>query len=175
MAWVVFLRAVNVGGSKSFKPSELPDRLDGLAATSIGAAGTFVVHGGDGAQDVQAAIQDALPFETEIMVRPGAELQALLAQDPFGEEGQGGDVKRYLTVLSRRPGAAVELPVDKPAEGPWQTRVVDLDGAYAFTVRRPEVPGRYYPNQVVEGLLGIPCTTRSWSTVERIGRSLGDG
>lgn len=40
MAWVVFLRGVNVGGRKRYKPSRLADDLDDLEVTNIGAAGT---------------------------------------------------------------------------------------------------------------------------------------
>lgn len=47
MASIVFLRAVNVGGHKSFRPSALAAQVAALDVVSIGAAGTFVVRARD--------------------------------------------------------------------------------------------------------------------------------
>ena len=44
MALVVFLRGVNVGGHRTFRPTVLAKQLKHLGAVNIGAAGTFVVH-----------------------------------------------------------------------------------------------------------------------------------
>ena len=43
MALVVFLKGVNVGGHKTFRPSVMARELQ-LDAVSIGAAGTFVIR-----------------------------------------------------------------------------------------------------------------------------------
>ena len=44
MALVVFLRGVNVGGHRRFRPSALAAELKHLGAVNIGAAGTFVIR-----------------------------------------------------------------------------------------------------------------------------------
>jgi len=44
MALIVFLRAVNVGGHKTFRPSLLAKELSGYDVVNVGAAGTFVVR-----------------------------------------------------------------------------------------------------------------------------------
>ena len=44
MAFVVFLRAVNVGGHQTFRPSVLAKELSEYDVVNIGAAGTFVVR-----------------------------------------------------------------------------------------------------------------------------------
>jgi len=43
VALVVFLRGVNVGGHRTFRPSVLARELEHLDAVNIGAAGTFGV------------------------------------------------------------------------------------------------------------------------------------
>ena len=53
MALVVFLRGVNVGGHRTFRPTTLTKQLKHLDAVNIGAAGTFVI--GDPAQTVAIA------------------------------------------------------------------------------------------------------------------------
>ena len=44
MSLVVFLRGVNVGGHKRFRPAALAKELVHLDAVNIGAAGTFVIR-----------------------------------------------------------------------------------------------------------------------------------
>ena len=44
MALVVFLRGVNVGGHRTFRPSLLAQELKQYDVVNVGAAGTFVVR-----------------------------------------------------------------------------------------------------------------------------------
>ncbi len=41
---VVFLRGVNVGGHRTFRPSRLAQKLRDFDVVNVGAAGTFVVR-----------------------------------------------------------------------------------------------------------------------------------
>lgn len=44
MALVVFLRGVNVGGHRTFRPRDLARKLRDYDVVNVGAAGTFVVR-----------------------------------------------------------------------------------------------------------------------------------
>jgi hypothetical protein len=44
MALVVFLRGVNVGGHRTFRPSILAQQLKRYDVVNVGAAGTFVIR-----------------------------------------------------------------------------------------------------------------------------------
>ena len=44
MALVVFMRGVNVGGHKTFRPSILAQQLKHYDAVNVGAAGTLVIR-----------------------------------------------------------------------------------------------------------------------------------
>lgn len=61
MARVVFLRGVNVGGHRSFRPTPLALALKHLGAVNIGAAGTLVIRGTTNAR-IRAEIAGVLPF-----------------------------------------------------------------------------------------------------------------
>ena len=62
MALVVFLRGVNVGGHRTFRPSQLVKELADFDVVNIGAAGTFVVRKpGSQAKPQVAPTQVALP------------------------------------------------------------------------------------------------------------------
>ena len=165
MALVVFLRGVNVGGHKKFKPSELVGALADLDLENIGAAGTFVVRGSANAKDVRERIARSLPFEAEMMVCPAREIVELVRSEPFGRLAAG--VKPFVSVLSEPLRTRPRLPLERPAGKPWEVRVIKVTGRYVLSLCRPGRAG-VYPNEVVERDLGATATTRAWSTIVTI-------
>jgi uncharacterized protein (DUF1697 family) len=167
---VVFLRGVNVGGNKTFRPAEL---ARALGAVNLGAAGTFVLHGGGAAATVRRAILDALEFEAEVIVCPGADVVELARRAEKDPPPYGKDLKTMVSVLAGTPKAPPRLPVEVPpgAES-WQVRVTSVSGPFVTSLwRRRE--GRFiYPNEVVEKLFGIPATTRGWNTIGAIRKAV---
>ena len=163
MALVVFLRAVNLG-RRTLRTKELATRL-GLE--NVGAAGTFVAPGRSDPDALAQEVRENLPFETEVMVRTGAEIQALLARDPMGEAEQAG-LQRFATVLARA-ARGPRLPLETPEGAEWQVRVVEAKGHLVLSLRCPRGPRDVYPNAVVERSFGVPATTRGWATLEAVG------
>jgi uncharacterized protein (DUF1697 family) len=163
---VVFLRGVNVGGARTFRPAELARSLADLQVRSIQAAGTFVVRADAPAARVRRAFEQALPFAADVLVRPADEVRAL--RKPRAPPG----AQVFLTVLASAPRHAPRLPADWPEEGAWELRLARLDGPYALTLRRAKQAGRLYPNEVLERALGVRGTTRGWPTVELVQRAL---
>lgn len=164
--FVVFLRAANVGGSNTFRPTAVANAIDAFELTSLGAAGTFVARGATSAGAVRSAVSAALPFETDVLVHPAGELVALAEGEPFA--ALEGDLRGYVSVLVRAPDRPPSLPLDQPAGDAWQVRLVACEGPYVLSVRRTTVPGRSYPNEVVEKAFDVAATTRGWSTIERL-------
>src|SRR5215472_972466 len=76
MPIVTFLRGVNVGGHRTFRPSLLADKLHHLDLVNIGAAGTFVIRKPVSQTLLHSALRKHLPFETHIMMCPSRELLA---------------------------------------------------------------------------------------------------
>src|SRR3984957_8034365 len=103
VALVVFLRGINVGGHRTFRPTKLAEALKHLGAVNIGAAGTLVIRHPMTQAQAQAEVARMLPFVAEIVVCQSREIVKLLSNDPF--EGQSGrpDVVRFVSVLSQRP------------------------------------------------------------------------
>lgn len=168
MSSVVFLRGVNVGGKKVFQPSALARELSGVGAVNVGAAGTFVVRNAIGAAALQAELERRLPFEAEIMICPAREVLALASRDPFSGEPAGKEVKRYVTVLAKRPRTVPSLPLTRPAGRDWQVKVIAIPGRFALSLHRRLGRTLVYPNEVIEQALGISATTRNWSTISAI-------
>jgi uncharacterized protein (DUF1697 family) len=175
MALVAFLRGVNVGGHRKFRPAELAKEMADLGVVNIGAAGTFVVKKPVSAAAFRVALARRLPFETEVMICPANEILALAEDDPFSDPPAGQDVRKLVTVLAKKPKTLPKLPIRRPEGKEWQVDFFGIAGRFAFSFWRPGPRQLVYPNAVVEKtLLQIPGTTRSWSAIEAACRILGE-
>jgi len=168
MASVVFLRGVNVGGHKTFRPARVARALAALDVVNVGAAGTYVVRKAIGPAALRAALGKKLPFEAELMVCPAREILDLVAAAPFPSTKAGKDVRPFVTVMAKRPRSVPPLPVSKPAGDDWQVKVVAVSGTFALSLWRHLGRSILYPNEMVEKTFGVAATTRSWNTILKI-------
>src|SRR5437868_13333845 len=105
MHWVVFLRAVNVGGANRCQPAAIAKELAKFGVVNIGAVGTFVVREAVSESALRAAIAKKLPFKCEIMICPARDIIKLASKDPFSHEPtvrlgpSGPDITRFANGL----------------------------------------------------------------------------
>jgi uncharacterized protein (DUF1697 family) len=175
MGLVVFLRGVNVGGNRTFRPAALARELADLDVVNVGAAGTFVVRGTISPAALRAEVLRRLPFEAEVMICRGGDLVKLAAGEHFAEEPGSADLDRFVSVLAKRPRTLPPLPLSHPAGDDWQVRVVGVVGNCALSLWRRLGQRPVYPNEVVEKHLGVAATTRNWNTLATVCRILADG
>src|SRR5258707_6507570 len=91
VALVVFLRGINVGGHRSFRPTKLAEALKHLGAVNIGAAGTLVLRRRMTQAQARAEVARRLPFVAEIVVCEGRDIANLISKDPFdGQSARRG-------------------------------------------------------------------------------------
>jgi uncharacterized protein (DUF1697 family) len=171
MALVVFLRGVNVGGHRTFRPSLLAQELSGYDVVNVGAAGTFVARKPGSRAKFRAALLRKLPFETEIVLCEGCDLMRLEMENPFGTQPSSPDVVRFVSILSKAGGVRASLPVTFPADGDWLVRVIACQGQFVFGMYRRHMKTIGYLGQI-DKLYGVPATTRNWNTVTAILRIL---
>jgi uncharacterized protein (DUF1697 family) len=100
MRWVVFLRAVNVGGANRCRPADLAKQLAKFSVVNIGAVGTFVVREDVGKSALRAAIARKLPFKYEIMICPARDIIKLTSKDPFSRQSSAPNIVRFVSVLA---------------------------------------------------------------------------
>ena len=176
MALVVFLRGVNVGGHRTFRPSLLARELSDYDVVNVGAAGTFVVRKpvlrtpGSRAKFCTALLRK-LPFEAEIVLCEGRDLMRLEMENPFGNQPSPPDVVHFVSVLSKAGGVRVPLPVAFPSDGEWLVRVIASEGQFVFGEYRRHMKTIGYLGQI-DKLYGVPATTRNWNTIIAIMRIL---
>jgi uncharacterized protein (DUF1697 family) len=173
VALVVFLRGVNVGGHRTFRPTTLAGQLRHLDAVNIGAAGTFVVRRPVTRAHLRAELARRLPFDTEIVICPGREIVRLMSQNPFADQPVRPDIVRFVSVLSKRPRSAPSTPISFPSGGKWLLKILARDNRFVFGMYRRHMKVISYLG-TFDRLFGVPATTRNWNTITAIASLLGN-
>jgi uncharacterized protein (DUF1697 family) len=171
MALVVFLRGVNVGGHRTFRPSILARELSAYDVVNVGAAGTFVVRKPGLRAKFRAELLRKLPFEAAVALCDGRDLIRLETEHPFGAEPPRPDVVRFVSILSKAGGVPSSLPIALPPEGDWLVRLIGSKDRFVFGEYRRHMKTIGYLGQI-DKLFGAPATTRNWNTILAILRIL---
>jgi len=174
MALVVFLRGVNVGGHRTFRPSVLARELAAFGVINIGAAGTFVITKPTSQAELRVALLQKLPFETEIMICSAKELVDIVSVDPFAGEPLAPDIVRFISVLPQRLKSLPRLPLVLNPGDQWLVKLVGVKGRFAFGLYRRALKTIAYLGQV-EKRIGVKVTTRNWNTIQAIVKILKSG
>jgi uncharacterized protein (DUF1697 family) len=171
MALVVFLRGVNVGGHRTFRPSVLARELGDYDVVNVGAAGTFVVRRPGSRAKFRTALLRKLPFEAEVALCDGRDLMRLETENPFGDGPSRSDVVRFVSILPRAGRVPASMPLTLPPEGEWLVRVIGSTDRFVFGEYRRHMKTIGYLGQI-DKLFGAPATTRNWNTIVSIVRIL---
>lgn len=171
MALVVFLKGVNVGGHRTFRPSVLANELRKFDAVNIGAAGTFVIRRTVGQANLRAEILRRLPFEAEVMICRGSDILRLASADPFAGHVSRPNIVRFVSVLRKRPQRSFPIPRNFPSSGPWCLKILSVQNRFVSGLYRREMKAISYLSQL-DKLFGVPVATRNWNTILAIERIL---
>jgi uncharacterized protein (DUF1697 family) len=174
MSLVVFLRGVNVGGHRTFRPSLLAQQLKHYDAVNVGAAGTFVIRKRANQTVLRAELQRRLPFDTKVMICSGQDLISIASGNAFGDGPIHSDVVRFVSVLAKRPRVMPALPITLPADGPWLLRIVATENKFVFGMYRRHMKTIRYLG-MIDSLFGVPVTTRNWNTFTAVIKVLQSG
>ena len=170
VALVVFLRGVNVGGHRTFRPTLLAAQLQHLGAVNIGAAGRF----SSGSRSVRRSC--ARNWRAACHSTPAS---------PFVVAARSSSWRRATPSPHTRPGPTSFVSSACCHDGRGRCRTPDdalcrptMAGEGAG-VRRPFRPRRPSPAMKVIGCLGaldrvfgMPLTTRNWNTIAAIATRL---
>ncbi len=193
MRWVVFLRAVNVGGTNRCQPALIAKQLAKFDIVNIGAVGTFVVGADICESALRAAIAKKLPFKCEIMICPARDIIKLTSKDPFSRQPSGPEITRFVSVLAKRPGIRSglhqtsniksargrircgepqtsqlpPLPLSLPSDDDWLVKIIAIQDRFVLGLYRRQMKAISYLGKI-EKRLGVPVTTRNWNTIEKV-------
>jgi uncharacterized protein (DUF1697 family) len=165
MALVAFLRGVNVGGHRRFRPSLLAKQLRDYDVVNVGATGILVVRNPGSQSAFRAELLRRLPFETDVVLCTGRELIDLCAEDPFAAEAAPEDVVRFVSVAcGPMRSRLLRMPVQIPADGEWFVRIIGRHKRFVYGVYRRHMKTIGYLGRI-DDALGVRVTTRNWNTI----------
>ena len=180
MRWVVFLRAVNVGGANRCQPAQIAKQLAKFGIVNIGAVGTFVVREDVSESTLRTAIAKRLPFKCEIMICPARDIIKLASKNPFSRQPSGPNIVRFVSVLAKplRRGVRSDLhrtsraspartPLSLPSDNDWLLKIIAIRDRFVLGLYRRQMKAIGYLGKI-EKLLGVAATTRSWNTIEKV-------
>jgi len=169
--WVVFLRAVNVGGSNRCQPATIAKKLAKFGVINIGAVGTFVVREDVSESALRNAIANKLPFKCEIMICPARDIIKLASQDPFARQPSGADIIHFVMVLHKPLPASSHVTRHSslclPSANRWMLKIIAIQNRFVLGLYRREMKAISSLGKI-EKLLGVPATNRNWNTVEKV-------
>jgi uncharacterized protein (DUF1697 family) len=171
MALVVFLRGVNVGGHRTFRPSILARELSHHDVVNVGAAGTFIVRKPGSRARFRAELLRKLPFETEVVLCDARDLIRLEIDHPFGTEPARPDIVRFVSILSKASRVRASFPISLPSGREWFLQIIASKNRFVFGRYRRHMKAIGYLGQI-DKLFGVPATTRNWNTIVAIVRLL---
>ena len=171
MALVVFLRGINVGGHRTFRPSVLARDLAAYDVVNVGTAGTLIVRKPGPRATFLAELRRRLPFNAEVAFCDATDLVQLETENPFASEPLHPEIVQFVSILSKAGPAAVSLPAALPRAEDWFVRILGARRRLVFGVYRRHMKTIKYLGQI-DQLFGAPATTRSWSTILSVLRIL---
>jgi uncharacterized protein (DUF1697 family) len=171
VALVVFLRGINVGGHRSFRPAVLARELKHLGAINIGATGTLVLRERVARAQLRAELSRRLPFEAEIIICDHREIVRLAARDYFAGRRPRPDIIRFVSILSRAPRSTPRLPLSIPSRGRWLVKILARENRFVVGLYRREMKVIGYLGSL-DRIFGVRVTTRNWNTLGAIARAL---
>lgn len=170
-AATALLRGVNVGGRRKVPMADLRAVLEQLGhgdvATHLNSGNAvFVVGEGTGAFDpatvsaaIAAGLRERLSLDVDVVVRTSAQIDAVIAANPFGDEAQA-DPGHVLVVFYADPVRDPALDASR-----YGAERVVWDGAQAYA-HYPDGIGRSrLTPDLLDRAAGQPGTGRNWRTV----------
>lgn len=109
----------------------------------------------------EAAMQADLGRSFYTIVRSAAELQALLASDPYAGHGLPAEAKRVVSFLRQPRPPRVALPLTQGC-----ATVIAQQGCEIFSAYLPTDEGPVFM-KLIERAFGSDVTTRTWETVRK--------
>jgi uncharacterized protein (DUF1697 family) len=173
VALVVFLRGINVGGHRTFRPSVLAKELKHLDAVNIGAAGNLVIRKRIRRAALRAELTRRLPFEAHIMICDGREIVRLTSREFFAGSPVRQDIVRFVSVLSQTPRLKPRTPMNLPPTGQWLVRILARESRFVVGLYRRQMKVIGYLG-ALDRVFGVPATTRNWNTFTAIAKVLKD-
>ena len=169
--FVALLRGINVGKAKRVPMAALRDLLAGLGYTGVTTllnSGNAVFRAEKGAAakhaaGIAAAISSELGIDVPVIVKPAAEIAAIIAENPI--KARAEEHARLLVAFTQDHKTLKGLAVIEQLVVAPEQFFVGKHAAYLF------LPGGILKSKAGDALLGKAgkaATTRNWATILKL-------
>ncbi len=168
--YVALLRGINLGAKRRLAMADLRELLEGLGYDEVRThlqSGNVVLRAPGSAAALQKNLEAALAthcgFDVDVVVRTKAQLDKVIAQDPF--EDRANDNARYLVVfLEKAPPATWRRSIDA---GDCQPDEAAVRGKEIYLWLPTGVQNSKLAREATGKGVGT-ATARNWNVVTRL-------
>jgi uncharacterized protein (DUF1697 family) len=171
---VALLRGINVGGRKLIKMEKLARIFNAAGFANVR---TLIASGNvffDAPQSdvsklgktIEKHLLKSLGYDVTVIVRTIDDLKKFVKHKPFDKVDATSDVMLFVTFLASEPANKPRLPLTSTTDN---MEMFWLRDRIACTLARRKKTGWFgFPNNFIEKQLGVPATTRNWSTAVKL-------
>ncbi len=172
-AFVSLFRAINVGGNRKVGMADLKAMLESLGLKGVLPyiqSGNVIFHSDDAdVARLQRQIEDGFEtrfgFHSDVIIRTSAELEAIIANNPFRDQPDKESKWVVVMFLAARPDDAAQDALFKSYAGPEEFFFVgkDMYIYYPDGIGRSKLTGA-----LIERKLKTIGTARNWNTILQV-------
>ncbi|MNB90709.1 hypothetical protein D3C75_377700 [compost metagenome] len=171
--YIALLRGINVGGNKIIKMLDLKAMFQSLGFANVRTyiqSGNVVFESDEGSVSllsgvIERQIHEVFGFEVSVIIRTLAEMENVIANDPF-QLSEPEEFKRwYVTFLPAEPSAEALDKLRTYENGPDKVRFVGREMYILYEVSVSQSSLFKVP---FDKILGMPITARNWNTVNKL-------
>lgn len=171
--YIALLRGINVGGNKIIKMLDLKAMFQTLGFENVRTyiqSGNVVFESDEGSESlltgvIERKIHEVFEFEVSVIIRTLAEMENVIANDPF-QLSEPEEFKRwYVTFLPAEPSAEALDKLRTYENGPDKVRFVGREIYILYEVSVSQSPLFKVP---FDRILGMTLTARNWNTVNKL-------
>ncbi len=174
-ATYAFLKGVNIGGHKKVPMPALKRAFEAMGFKNVR---TVLISGNvafeapgkkpPSGQALSRELEKAFGFPVMVILRSAAEIEAMIAADPFRDVPADPAIKPCVTFLPDRDARRPRLRLPAPEKG---IRIVRVTPGEIFSIVCYDEEGRTPAlMSYVEKVFGTDGTTRTWGTVLKLMR-----
>ncbi|KAA1190307.1 DUF1697 domain-containing protein [Paenibacillus sp. B2(2019)] len=171
--YIALLRGINVGGNKIIKMLDLKAMFQTLGFENVRTyiqSGNVVFESDEGSESlltgvIERKIHEVFGFEVSVIIRTLAEMENVIANDPF-QLSEPEEFKRwYVTFLPAEPSEDALDKLHTYENGPDKVRFVGREMYVLYEVSVSQSPLFKVP---FDRILGMTITARNWNTVNKL-------
>ena len=170
---VALLRAVNVGGTGKLPMADLralATKLGLKYVRTLLQSGNLIFDAGSktpGAMEklLEAACAKKFSLQTEIYVRAAAEIDEIIARNPFAKEAKGEPGHLVVLFMRTAPAANAFAALQAAIKGRERVRG---GGRHAYIVYPDGIGKSKLTGGMITRHLGTPGTGRNWNTLLKL-------